>query len=141
MSEKKSNDQTLDLLTKYQQQIASFLKFDELNMKDVQMSLPATRHYWVGRLMFHKQQIIKLEKYKKTVYRTIREKIENSSPLNLKQTTIHNSIVNHESYQTIEEEIANEQLLVEFLSKVESNFRDAQYGLNNLTKIITLETT
>ena len=43
--------------------------------------------------------------------------------------------------QKIEIEIADHELLVEYLTKVEMNFRDAQYGLNNLTKIITLETT
>ena len=43
--------------------------------------------------------------------------------------------------QKIDDEITNNELLVEYLSKVEMNFRDAQFGMNNLTKIITLETT
>ncbi len=43
--------------------------------------------------------------------------------------------------QKIDDQIIDNELLVEYLTKVESNFRDAQYGMNNLTKIITLETT
>jgi hypothetical protein len=51
-----------DLFIEYHQKIEEFLKIDELNMKDAQMALPSVRHYWVGRLMFHKQQINKLKK-------------------------------------------------------------------------------
>jgi hypothetical protein len=140
MSEKLEQSSIL-LLPEYHQAIEKFLKFDELNMKDVQMSLASVRHYWVGRLMFHKQQIIKLKKYKNKVYKTLKEKLEQESPIELKASTVNNSIINHEAYLKIDEEIANEELLVEYLTKVEMNFRDAQYGLNNLTKIITLETT
>lgn len=132
---------TLDILEKYQKEIAEFLKFDELNMKDVQMSLPSVRHYWVGRLMFHKQRIKKLERGKKVVYQSLKEKVENSSPVHIKNVEMNKAIVSHEAYLKIEEEIANEEIIVEFLTKVELNFRDTQYGLSNLVKIIALETT
>jgi hypothetical protein len=135
------NSKTIDLFQKYHEEIATFLKFDEMNMKDTQMSLPSIRHYWVGRLMFHKKEINKLKKQKGIVFKKIKEKIESESPVDLKQTIIVAAVQNHELYQRVEEEIANQELLVEFLSKVEANFRDAQYGLNNLTKIIQLETT
>ena len=137
MSEKTS----IDLFQEYHQKIEEFLKIDELNMKDAQMSLPSVRHYWVGRLMFHKQQIIKLKKTKDKAAKTLRERIEMESPIGLSPKTIAESISKHEVMQKIEDEIVNNELLVEYLSKVESNFRDAQYGMNNLTKIITLETT
>lgn len=131
----------LDLLEKYQNEIAEFLKFDELNMKDVQMSLPSVRHYWVGRLMFHKQKIKKLERGKRLIAYSLKEKIEKESPLHVKAQTINNAIESHEAYLKIQEEIANEEIIVEFLTKVEANFRDTQYGLSNLVKIVTLETT
>jgi hypothetical protein len=137
MSEKTS----IDLFTEYHQKIEEFLKIDELNMKDAQMALPSVRHYWVGRLMFHKQQIMKLKKAKDKASKTLRERIENESPIGLSPKTIADSITKHEIMQKIDEEISNNELLVEYLTKVESNFRDAQYGMNNLTKIITLETT
>jgi hypothetical protein len=136
-----SETQTADLLYEYHQKIEEFLKIDELNMKDAQMLLPSVRHYWVGRLMFHKQQINKLKKTKEKAAKTLRERIENESPIGLSPKTISESIAKHEVIQKIEDEIVNHDLLVEYLTKVESNFRDAQYGMNNLTKIITLETT
>jgi len=132
---------TSDLFLEYHLKIEQFLKIDEMNMKDVQMALPSVRHYWVGRLIFHKQQIAKLKSTKEKARKTIREKIESESPITLNNKTITDSIQNHEIMLKIDEEIANHELLVEFLTKVEANLRDSQYGLNNLTKIITLETT
>ena len=91
--------------------------------------------------MFHKQQIAKLKKAKDKAAKTLKEKIESESPIGLNPKTISNSIQSHEIMQRIDDEITNNELLVEYLTKVESNLRDAQYGMNNLTKIITLETT
>ena len=136
------NDKTaVDLFSEYHQKIEEFLKIDELNMKDAQMALPSVRHYWVGRLMHHKQQINKFKKAKEKAAKTLRQKLEMESPINLSPRTINDSVSNHEIMQKIDEEITNHELLVEYLSKVESNLRDTQYGMNNLTKIITLETT
>jgi hypothetical protein len=130
-----------DLFSEYHQKIEEFLKIDELNMKDAQMSLPSVRHYWVGRLMHHKLQVNKLKKAKEKATKTLKQKIEHESPIGLSPKTIAESISHHEIVQKIDEEIINNELLVEYLTKVEANFRDAQYGMNNLTKIITLETT
>lgn len=137
MSEKNS----IDLFYEYHQKIEDFLKIDELNMKEAQMTLPSVRHYWVGRLMHHKQQINKLKKTKEKASKTLKERIESETPVVLSPKTITESISKHEIMQKIEEEITNNELLVEYLTKVESNLRDTQYGMNNLTKIITLETT
>jgi hypothetical protein len=135
------NKSAADLLLEYHEKIAEFLKFDELNLKEAQLTLASVRHYWVGRLMFHKQQVIKFKKAKEKAAKALRQKLEHESPVSLTTKTIAESITNSEIMQKIEEEIANQELLIEFLTKVESNFRDAQYGMNNLTKIITLETT
>lgn len=137
MSEKTSTD----LFAEYHEKIEAFLKIDELNMKDAQMSLPSVRHYWVGRLMHHKQQIIKLKKAKDKAIKTLKQKLEHESPVGLSPKTIVESISQHDVILKIDEEITNNELLVEYLSKVEANLRDTQYGMNNLTKIITLETT
>jgi hypothetical protein len=130
-----------DLFLEYHKKIEEYLKIDELNMKEAQMTLPSVRHYWVGRLMFHKQEILKLKKIKEAAAKKIKKHIESESPVGLSPKTISESINSHEVIIKIDEDIVNHELLVEYLSKVEMNFRDAQYGLNNLTKIITLETT
>jgi hypothetical protein len=133
--------ETNNLFQEYHEKIEAFLKFDELNIKDAQMALPSVRHYWVGRLMFHKNQIIKLKKAKEKAIKTLKNKLEEESPVTLSIKTISESVANHEIIIKIDEEINNNEILVEYLSKVEANFRDAQFGMTNLTKIITLETT
>jgi hypothetical protein len=137
VSEKNSSD----LFLEYHQKIEEFLKIDELNLKEAQMSLPSVRHYWVGRLMFHKQQIFKLKKAKEKASKKIKEHLETESPVGLTPKTIANSIQSHEIIAKIDEEITNNELLIDYLTRVEANFRDAQYGMTNLAKIITLETT
>ena len=136
-----SDTNVSQLFTEYYEKIEKFLQFDELNLKDSQMSLPAVRHYWVGRLMHHKQQIQKLKQTKEKACKVLRQRLEHESPVALTTKTIAESIAKNEIILKLDEDIANHELLVEFLTKVESNFRDAQYGMNNLTKIITLETT
>ena len=131
----------LDLFEDYQVKISTFLKFDEISLKDTQMSLPSVRHYWVGRMMFHKQEINRLKRLRAQASKKLQQKIEHESPVGLTHKTLSDSVNSHEVIQKVDEEIVNNELLVEYLSKVEMNFRDAQYGLNNLTKIITLETT
>lgn len=132
---------TSDLFAEYHSKIADFLKFDELNLKDSQMSLASIRHYWVGRLMFHKQEVSRYKKLKEAAQKKLKQKIETESPVGLTPKTISESVASHEIILKIEEEIVNHEFLVEYLTKVESNLRDTQYGMNNLTKIITLETT
>jgi hypothetical protein len=132
---------TIDLFSEYHSKIEEFLKIDELNMKDAQMTLPAVRHYWVGRLIFHKQEINKFKKLREEAAKKLRARIQAESPVGLTAKTIADSVSSHDIIQKIDDEIVNNELLVEYLTKVESNFRDAQYGMNNLTKIITLETT
>lgn len=132
---------TSDLFLEYHQKIEQYLKIDELNLKDAQMLLPSVRHYWVGRLIFHKQQITKFKKAKERATKALRQKLETESPVGLSAKTITESIAQNDIVLKIDEEIANHELLVEYLTKVENNFRDAQHGLSNLTKIITLETT
>jgi len=136
-----SEKSCLDLFNEYHEKIGEFLKFDELNIKDAQLSLASVRHYWVGRLMWHKQEIIKFKKIKEDAAKKLRARIQAESPVGLSAKTIAESVSSHEVIQKIDEEIVNNELLVEYLSKVEANFRDAQFGMNNLTKIITLETT
>lgn len=130
-----------ELLIEYHEKIAEFLKFDELNLRNSQLELASVRHYWVGRLMFHKQQVAKYKKAKDKAAKSLRQKLEHETPIGLTAKTIAESINSSEIMQKIEEEIVNQELLVEYLTKVESNLRDAQYGMNNLSKIIALETT
>ena len=68
------------LIAKYNDEIKKYVSVDEFNMKQIQMDLPATRHYWVGRLMFHKQEILKLKRLRKEAQKKIADRLEHEYP-------------------------------------------------------------
>ena len=139
MEEQKES--TISLFEKYEQEIKKYVTVDEFNMKQVQMDLPATRHYWVGRLMFHKQEIIKLKKLRKQAQIKITDKMQEESPVGLSSKTAYAASDNHPVIVKIDEQIAENELLVEYLTKIESNFRSISFDLKNLIEIVKLETT
>jgi len=129
------------LIEKYNEEIKKHVSVDEFNMKQVQLDLPAVRHYWVGRLMFHKQEINKLKKLRKQAQQKITEKIEIDAPVGLNSKTLEDARNNHPVIYKINEQIAEHELVVEYLSKIETNFRSLSYDIKNLIEIIRLETT
>jgi len=134
-------ESAVSLFEKYEQEIKKYVTVDEFNMKQIQMDLPATRHYWVGRLMFHKQEINKLKKLRKQAQVKITDKMQEESPVGLSSKTVYAASDNHPVIVKIDEQITENELLVEYLTKVEGNFRSLSYDLKNLIEIVKLETT
>lgn len=133
-------ESSVSLFEKYEQEIKKHVTVDEFNMKQVQMDLPATRHYWVGRLMFHKQEIIKLKKLRKQAQAKITGKMQEESPVGLTHKTVYAASDNHPVIVKIDEQIAENELLVEYLTKIEANFRSINFDIKNIIEIQKLET-
>jgi hypothetical protein len=131
----------ISLIEKYNDEIKKYVTVDEFNMKQVQMDLPATRHYWVGRLMFHKQEILKLKKLRKEAQKKIADKLEHESPVGLNPKTLEQAQQNHPLIGKIDGQIAEHDLIVEYLGKIEANFRSISFDIKNLIEIVKLETT
>lgn len=129
------------LLEKYNEEIKKYVTVDELNMKQVQLDLPNIRHFWVGKLMSHKQEILKLKKLVKQARTKIVEQISRESPVGMPSKSLEDAINNHPTMLRIYDEIAQHELLVEYLGKVETNFRSLSYDIKNLIEIVKLETT
>lgn len=131
----------ISLIEKYNEEIKKYVTVDEFNMKQVQMDLPATRHYWVGRLMFHKQEILKLKRLRKEAQKKIADKLEHESPVGLNPKTLEHAQQNHPVITKIDGQIAEHDLIVEYLGKIEANFRSISFDIKNLIEIVKLETT
>lgn len=131
----------ISLIEKYNEEIKKYVTVDEFNMKQVQMDLPATRHYWVGRLMYHKQEILKLKKLRKEAQKKIADKLEYESPVGLNPKTLEQAQQNHPVIAKIDGQIAEHDLIVEYLGKIEANFRSISFDIKNLIEIVKLETT
>ena len=136
-----TDEKPKSLFEKYHEDIAKQVNVDEFNMKEVQMGLPVARHYWVSRLMFHKQEIFKLRKLRKQARQKIIDKIQQDSPVGLTVKTMDSAVDEHPVIQKIDEQVVENELLVEYLQKIEANFRSVSYDISNIIKIIQLETT
>jgi len=136
-----NKEPALSLLQKYEEEIKKYVTVDEFNMKQVQMELPSIRHYWVGRLMHHKQEIIKFKKLRKTAQNKISEKMQEESPIGLTSKTLHTASDNHPVMAKIDDQITENELLVEYLTKIEGNFRSLSFDLKNIIEICKMETT
>jgi hypothetical protein len=134
-------DSKESLFEKYNEEIKKYVAVDEFNMKQIQMDLPGARHYWVGRLMFHKQEINKLKKLRKQAVEKIADRIQAELPIGASSRTREMAADNHPTVQKIDDMIAENEMLVEYLSKIESNFRSISYDIKNLIEIVKLETT
>jgi len=141
MDENTNQADNVSLFERYNEEIKKYVSVDEFNMKQIQMDLPSARHYWVGRLMFHKQEIQKLKKLRKQAQQKISEKVQQESPVGVSHKTLEIASDNHPVIIKIDEQIAENELLVEYLTKIEANFRSISFDIKNLVEIVKLETT
>ena len=129
------------LFEQYHDSIGKQIKVDDFNMKEVQMALPTNRHYWVGRLMFHKFELQRLKKMRKQASLKIIEKIKEESPVSLTGRAMDDMINHHEAIRKIDDMYTENELLIEYLSKIENNFRDLGFAIKNMIEIVRMETT
>lgn len=134
-------ESSISLFEKYNEEIKKAVAVDEFNMKQVQMDLPVLRHYWVGRLMFHKQEVLKLKRLRNQALQKIADKTRQELPVGISARTVNVAAQEHPILAKVDEQIAEQELLIEYLTKIESNFRSISYDIKNLIEIIKLETT
>jgi len=140
-TEKNSENSIISLIEKYNEDIKKYVTVDEFNMKQIQMDLPATRHYWVGRLMYHKQEILKLKRLRKEAIQKVSDKIQSESPVGISERSLNEAASNHPILSKIDGQVAEHELIVEYLGKIEANFRSISFDIKNLIEIVKLETT
>ena len=141
MEEQKTESSVISLIEKYNEEIKKYVTVDEFNMKQVQMDLPATRHYWVGRLMYHKQEINKLKALRKQALQKVSDRVQAELPVGVSSRTINTAADTHPILIKIDTQITEHELVVEYLGKIEANFRSLSYDIKNLIEIVKLETT
>lgn len=127
-------------LDDYLEEMQADLEVDEINMKEVQMKLPAIKHKWIGRLMRHKSTIYTLNRKKETTKKQVAEKLKKDSMYNMSDAGLSKLIDKQPVIIEIDEQINEQQLLVEFLEKSERIFSSLSFDLKNLVEMVKLET-
>lgn len=128
-----------EMLNNYIQQIKNDLEINQINVADVARKLPARRHHWAARLIEHKIKINELEKQKSKIIKDVTSKLNKESPVVISSKTIQNTAESSADIQSINEQIATNKLIVEFLEQVQKNFFSASHDVRNIVEIMKLE--
>lgn len=129
-----------DTLDQYNNELKEHLVLDEFNIKDAQMKLPGRKHLWVGRLMRHKQEKNNLIAKKRQLIEKLTKSIQEQSTVRLSVPAAEKVAWNTEPIKKINSEIAEHELLIEFLEKVEKIMSGISYDIKNIIEIQKLET-
>ena len=133
------DNNTTTLFEKYKKELEIDTIIDEINVKEVQMKLPAIKHKWVARLIQAKADLKKLQSIRSAAVNQLKKQI--SPPVDIPDTNKAKAASKQSIVQKIDEEISQQELIIDYLTRVEVIMRNMSFDLSNLVRILTLETT
>ena len=131
----------MDIIEQYIVELEKDVKLDQFSIRDCQMKLPAYKHKWVGRLMRHKQEVVKLNQRKQQLRKTVVSKIQENTTYKVSKPAAEKAAGSHESIIEISNKIDELNVVIEFLEKSERILSSMTYDIKNLIEIMRLETT
>ncbi len=129
-----------DLLTKYNDELSKDLVIDELNLKEVQLTLPGKKHLWVGRLIRHKTTLNNLKNAKKEKISELINRFKASSEVKLTTPVAEKYANNTAIIVDLNNQINEAELIIEYLEKVEKILTSMSFDIKNIIEIQKLET-
>jgi hypothetical protein len=129
----------MEILKKYISEIGSELNIDEMNLKESSMRAPARKHFWVSRLITHKLELNEAKKLKEKTIKALMNKVENDSPIALSKINLEKSIENTDEIKTLNHQIKEHEMIVEYLEKVEKIYSSLTYDIKNMVQMTSLE--
>ena len=127
-------------LEKYIVEMGKDVEFDEFNLKETQLKLPALKHKWVGRLVRAKYKLTGLESDRQTRVRNIAKEMIETATYSVNLQTAEKAACKHKTIVDIDENIKETKLIIEFLEKGERIFSSMSFDIKNITEIMKLET-
>lgn len=135
-----TNNLTLhDILTGYQQEFEKDSDFNELNLRERQLMLPGIKHKYVAYMIRHKQKKYELEKAKREAIEDLSKNYD--GPVGLSITAVENKIKSKPAIRRIDDMIKEQDIIIDYLEKVEYITKSMTYDMSNIIKIMELETT
>jgi hypothetical protein len=129
-----------NLFEEYENEITLDTRIDELNLLEKQLQLPAIKHKWIARLISHKRKLNILNKKRKEIKESVLSKLQDI-PKGIPRKSLDSKIDSTEQILSIDEEIEETNIMIEYLEKVEQIFKTMSYDLKNIIDINKLETT
>ena len=129
----------MELLRKYIDEIGQDLVLDDFNLKEAQMRLPARKHFWVARLMDAKIKRNSLIGEKKKIKKELVKKVITDSPVRISQSAADSAAEKHESINSLNIGIAEQDAIIEYLEKVEKILSNMHWEIKNIIEINKME--
>jgi hypothetical protein len=128
------------LFEKFKEEIQKDVKIDELNLLERQMQLPAIKHKWVARLIDAKRELNALNRKKKVLRESVLEEFKKQGiPPSIPKSTIDTKIETSDVMIKLQEEIDEKEIMVQYLEKVETIFKNMSFDLKNIVEINKME--
>lgn len=128
-----------EIIDRYSNELKPEISLNKLNLGEHQSKLPSLKHKWAGRYINHKRNLIKLKVQKKDLYsELIKEYIENS-PVKININIAEKAVQNNPNIQKINNKIEEEQVILEYLEKIQSIVNNIQWDIKNLIELEKLE--
>tara|TARA_R110002033_G_scaffold163065_1_gene200005 strand:- start:603 stop:998 length:396 start_codon:yes stop_codon:yes gene_type:complete len=129
----------MELLRKYIGEIGQDLVLDDFNLKEAQMRLPARKHFWVARLMEAKIKRSSHINDKKKIKKELVKKVITDSPVRISQSAAESAAERHESIDSLNKGIAEQDVIIEYLEKVEKILGNMHWEIKNIIDINKME--
>lgn len=129
----------MELLKKYIEDINKDLYLDDFNLKEVQMRLPARKHFWVARLIEAKIKRNTLFGKKKKLKKDLVKKVIQDSPVRINQTAAETAAERYDSVVSINNSIKEQDTIIEYLEKVEKIMSMMHWEIKNIVDINRME--
>lgn len=129
----------MELLKKYIEDINKDLYLDDFNLKEVQMRLPARKHFWVARLIEAKIKRNTLFAKKKKLKKDLVKKVIEDSPVRINQTAAETAAERYDSVVSINNSIKEQDTIIEYLEKVEKILSTMHWEVKNIVDINRME--
>jgi len=129
----------VELLKRYIDEIGKDLVLDAFNLKEAQLRLPARKHYWVARLIEAKIERNRLISKKKTLKKDVVKQVIQESPIKINVAAAVVAAENHESLKGLNKHIEEQDIIIEYLEKVEKIMNSMGYEIKNIVDIQKME--
>lgn len=130
----------MEILDAYTEELKKDTTVNDFNVKEVQMRLPAKKHYWASRLIDAKRNLLKLQdKRRKEKDRLTKETIEQSQ-VRISIATAQDAVEKSNVIQQLTNDIKEHEIIIEYLEKVEKILQSMTWDIKNIITIMQMET-
>ena len=127
------------ILEDYSNELKPEININTLNLDNHQTKLPSLKHKWAGRYINHKRRLIKLKVTKKELHRELVSEYIDQSPVKVNISIAEKSVTNRKELVEIDIKIQEEELILEYLEKIQNIVNNIQWDIKNLIELEKLE--